>query len=465
MALYKRGRTWWTDFSVNGQRYRQSLDTSDWRKAESKEKELIAQASQGKLTLVSQKFSRMAFSAAADLYLEEKSPRLAPRSVQTEKERLKPLKAYFEAVSLARISADSVRQYVVARKNANLSNRTVNMEVACFARILRRAKRWHLISDELPPLPERHDIGRALTSDQKARLLKIAASRPEWQVANFAMHLALNTTMRACEIRGLQWGDVDFEEHVVSIAKSKTESGKRTIPLNEQAWNAIVELHVRSETLFGKKPSADWYVFPRAEGGYKPDQMRPMSNWRTAWRRLTRLLDCPACGTQQDPGKRCRNDECKTDISRVASPIAGLRFHDLRHHAITELSESATSDQTIMSIAGHVSPRMLAHYSHVRLEAKRAAVANLSKDSESKSHVTIDVTKRPRTRAKRLQVIENMVDVTGIEPATPCLQSRLGKILNALSGVAYTENRLISRSSNVPKLSRSPEPRAQRAER
>jgi hypothetical protein len=46
------------------------------------------------------------------------------------------------------------------------------------------------------------------------------------------------------------------------------------------------------------------------------------------------------------------------------------------------------------------------------------------------------------------------VDVTGIEPATPCLQSRAGKTLKALSGVAYTENQRNFRSSVVPKLSR-----------
>ena len=49
MSLYKRGKTWHIDFSVNGQRFRQSLDTSDWREAQAKEKELIAHASQGKL--------------------------------------------------------------------------------------------------------------------------------------------------------------------------------------------------------------------------------------------------------------------------------------------------------------------------------------------------------------------------------------------------------------------------------
>jgi hypothetical protein len=39
MALFKRGKTWWTDSSVNGVRYRQPLRTTDWRKAQSREKE------------------------------------------------------------------------------------------------------------------------------------------------------------------------------------------------------------------------------------------------------------------------------------------------------------------------------------------------------------------------------------------------------------------------------------------
>src|SRR6516225_1925741 len=48
-----------------------------------------------------------------------------------------------------------------------------------------------------------------------------------------------------------------------------------------------------------------------------------------------------------------------------------------------------------------------------------------------------------------------MVDVRGFEPLTPCLQSRLGKTLNAFTGAAYNENHRNSRSSNVPKLYRS----------
>jgi integrase len=54
------------------------------------------------------------------------------------------------------------------------------------------------------------------------------------------------------------------------------------------------------------------------------------------------------------------------------------RFHDLRHHATTELAETAPSDRVIRSIAGHVSQKMLEHFSHMRLEAKHRALDALA---------------------------------------------------------------------------------------
>jgi hypothetical protein len=62
----------------------------------------------------------------------------------------------------------------------------------------------------------------------------------------------------------------------------------------------------------------------------------------------------------------------------IKSPLAGLRFHDLRHTAITKLAEPQASDQTIMAIAGHVSRQMLEHYSHIRMATKRVALDSIS---------------------------------------------------------------------------------------
>jgi integrase len=87
------------------------------------------------------------------------------------------------------------------------------------------------------------------------------------------------------------------------------------------------------------------------------------------------------------------------------SPLAGLRFHDSRHQAITELAESQASDQTIMAIAGHVSRQMLERYSHVRLDAKRrvrdAIAARDAQAAEQASDANGYVTKNVTNQARR----------------------------------------------------------------
>jgi integrase len=378
VALYKRGKTWHTDFSVNGQRFRQSLDTSDWREAQSKEKELIAQASAGKLAPASKQFSKLTITEAIERYLADRSAHVQPISKRSESDHAKPLRDYFGCLPLARIDADSILAYVTQRKANDLSNTTVNMEIGILRRILKRAKRWHFVEDEVPRLPERRDIGRALQPVEKLRLLKVAQSRPEWETAYLASVLALNTTMRGCEVKQLRWRDIDFMDHSLVIRRSKTRAGERLIPLNANAYNAIMRLRERAQMLFGSDLQPDWYVFPSAEGYSKPDPTKPMSGWRSAWRSLTRAVKCPTCGELQNPSAMCCNAKCGADISKVKSSTAGLRFHDLRHHAITELAESQASDRTIMSIAGHFSQQMLAHYSHVRIEAKRKALDALA---------------------------------------------------------------------------------------
>jgi hypothetical protein len=57
-----------------------------------------------------------------------------------------------------------------------------------------------------------------------------------------------------------------------------------------------------------------------------------------------------------------------------AAGLQGLRFHDLRHTAITELAEMGVADHVLESITGHLSRRMLEHYSHIRIDAKRQAL-------------------------------------------------------------------------------------------
>src|SRR5262249_23745901 len=165
------------------------------------------------------------------------------------------------------------------------------------------------------------------------------------------------------------------------------------------AWNAILSLYSRSRAIGGTE--SEHYVFPACEASHF-DPSRPMASWRTAWRNL-----------------------------REAAGLPKLRFHDLRDHAITKLSESQASDSTIMAIAGHVSPKMLQHYSHVRLQAKRTALDALATrraDEPNFSHKTKDYDTNNDTKPgapNRLipQVVENMVELVGIEPTTSSLRT------------------------------------------
>jgi len=440
MSLFKLGKWWWTDFSVNGVRYRQPVRdkqgrrTKDWREALSREKELIGESQAGKLAASSQQFARLLFSHAVDRYIDDRLPRIQPKTVQAERERARQLKKHFGPTPVARITADSVLAYVAERKKAGRSNGTINRDLDVLRGVLKRAKRWYMMAEDIRPMPVRHNVGRALTHDEKLRLMKLAASKPEWQNARLAAMLALNTTMRACEIRGLRWRDVDLLERVLAIRRSttKTDAGERVIPLNSGAWTVIHESRERAKLLFGAEPQPDWYVFPHAEGLRKPDPTKPMSGWRTAWRNLTRAIYCPACGELQKPGEQCRNKECGADISKVKSPTHGLRFHDLRHHAITELAESLASDQTIMSIAGHVSPKMLAHYSHVRLDAKRRALDALSGGGSGDGYGTKSDTKRPDDSMPGSQMVEKIGGREGVRT--------LGLIVanDALSQLSYS---------------------------
>src|SRR6185437_4599216 len=101
-------------------------------------------------------------------------------------------------------AADTVRQMPCA------GPATLNAELGILRRILKRARLWARVADDIRPLKEPGTIGRALTKDEQQRLLKTAMTRPEWETAYLAAILCLNTTARGCELKGLTWADVDL---------------------------------------------------------------------------------------------------------------------------------------------------------------------------------------------------------------------------------------------------------------
>jgi integrase len=259
MSLKKRGKTWHCHFVVNGQRFRQSLETTDWREAQAKEKELIAAASEGKLHQTSATLTRQPFGLAADDYVTARKLELAPASQAKEKQLLVQLRAYFKQEPLKAITAKRIIEYRAWRAEQKVGPATLNAELGILRRILKRAKLWSRVADDIRPLKEPSTIGRALTEDDKQRLLKTAVMRPEWETAFLAAILCLNTTTRGCELKGLQWSDVDLFERTVTVRKSKTAAGVRAIPLTDVACSALARLRTRAES-FGRVDPAH-YVF------------------------------------------------------------------------------------------------------------------------------------------------------------------------------------------------------------
>lgn len=153
--------------------------------------------------------------------------------------------------------------------------------------------------------------------------------------------------MRKSEIRLLRWNQIDLFEQMLTVGKSKTEAGEgRVIPLNPAAVHALANW---AEQFPERKP--EHYIFPQCEGIFDPTRAnvsQPTKGWRTSWRKA---------------------------LKRAGLKV---RFHDLRHTAITKRAEGKASDQTIMSIAGHVSRAMMEHYSHIRIAAKRSALDSIA---------------------------------------------------------------------------------------
>jgi len=400
VSLYKRGSVYWTRFRINGQRFRKSLGTPDLKKAKNEEARLIAEAGKGKVRASKDPFERLPFHredsdpeqlGALEIFLSDHKLNLAPSTAKNEKHHAKALAEFFGDTRVSEITEPLIRNYISARHRDGRANATINKELLILIGVLRRAKRWHLFSDEIKLLKvPQSKIGRALELSEKLWLLRASQARKGWGRARLAMLLALNTTMRKSEILNLQWQDIDWFERMLRVRRGKTPESQREIWLNDEGWAAIGRLREEAKELFGDTLAPAWYVFFSWPMNRQPDQTRPATSWRTAWRSMTRSIVCPQCGQFQDPliirpGKRperrerCLNEKCGADIRQARSPIAGLRFHDLRHQAITELAEGGASDETVMSISGHIDRRMMSHYSHIRKNAKRAALEKLGK--------------------------------------------------------------------------------------
>lgn len=135
--------------------------------------------------------------------------------------------------------------------------------------------------------------------------------------------LAIETGMRRGELLKLEWNDVNNEDSTLLIRDSKNGSS-RIIPLSIQAINIL-----KHQQRDSSKPSK--LIFPVSANAFQ-----------LSWQR------------------------CKKRIAKDNPKILDLRFHDLRHEAISRFFELGLSVPEVALISGHKDVRMLFRYTHLR---------------------------------------------------------------------------------------------------
>jgi integrase len=280
--------------------------------------------------------------------------------------QLSRLKACFPHLldrPMADIHEWDVRTWVAKRVKEGVSPATLNRDVGALKSALRAALKRGLI--EAHPLvglkPLRVDKGRkprALTADEKARLLAAArqrdarkvqarASANAWRarrgyellpVGPFGDHLlpmievSLLTGLRRGELFQLDWRAIDLQRRRLTVVGTTAKSQQtRVIPLHARAVEILTKL----------EPKPDGPVFRNRDG-------TPVGSTKTAWKRLT----------------------------KAANLRAG--WHAMRHTFATDLLNGGAPVTVVKDLMGHASLSTTARYLHATEEQRQSAVEALA---------------------------------------------------------------------------------------
>ena len=157
---------------------------------------------------------------------------------------------------------------------------------------------------------------RRLVGNEEERLVtELQHCRSSWIKPLF--QFSIETACRQSEALKLKWADVDLGKRI-AILKGTKNGDNRIIPLSGRAIQLLAAL---PRDLKGN-------VFPV-----------PMTTVRSAFEHA------------------CKRAE-----------IEGLRWHDLRHEAVSRLHERGLSTVEVASISGHKTLACLARYTHMKVE-------------------------------------------------------------------------------------------------
>lgn len=317
----KRNGKWQAQVRRQGHRsttksFIQRRDAETW--ARQMESALDKQA----LPVNPQRVRSLTLGALVERYAAEVTPH--KRSAYAEQSRIRVLRQdEIYGVSLALLTPLDIAAFL-RRRMKSVCGETARKDGKLLRHIIEVARRnWDvpLMSNPAasvvlpsPSMPRT----RRLSGAERQRIAKaLQANRSP--LLGYAIDLAIETGMRRGEILSVRWEDLSCDGNVLTIPLTKTDI-PRTIPLSPSAksvLDSIRSLGIGSQRILPLSPNA----------------------LRLSWERMKR---------------RAR--------------IEGLRFHDLRHEAISRFFEIGLSVPEVALISGHRDLRMLFRYTHLRPE-------------------------------------------------------------------------------------------------
>ncbi len=279
-----------------------------------------------------------------DAYLDAYGIAHRPKSVLCTAGRLVHVRRHLGSLVLADLTEDRVREYIRTRQAEGVCGRTINMELGELSRSIGHT--WTVLWPKVRRLEERKDVGRALSMEEQGRLLDGLKNRHTPHLETL-IPLLLLTGMRVGEALSLTWAQVDLLGRLITVGRAKTSSGTgRTIPINDELAAILAGHRSWFVDRFGE-PLPAHHLFPW--GKPQPsDPLRHATDITWGWDHL-----------RKDTGVRCR-------------------LHYLRHTFATRLAENGVPESTMLSLLGHMSRAMLGRYSHIRMTAKREALAGIT---------------------------------------------------------------------------------------
>ena len=165
---------------------------------------------------------------------------------------------------------------------------------------------------------------RRLTADDVLKIAEGVAGLRNGLLAP-VIHFAIATGMRRGELLALTWSNVNLEARTAYLPLTKNGES-RTVPLSPEALRVLSNLEHIGPRVFPMSPNAV----------------------KLAWERLKRRVD-----------------------------IEDLRFHDLRHEAISRFFEMGLNVPEVALISGHKDTRMLFRYTHLKPEVVAEKLASM----------------------------------------------------------------------------------------